>query len=135
MKITSTENISIELHSPEVNSQGWVDFYCVSLSGNELSANIRVTNHIYGESPIDFFNQLFQNRNGWEGEKSWSALEGEFQFFATSDKTGHITLTAKLCTGTWEPFWSTQVSLIIESGQLEHLICEAETFFHPTVIE
>mgnify|MGYP006141788917 FL=1 len=132
MKISSDNEISVEFHSPELNSEGWLEYYSLSLSGRAMNSTIRVCNSPYGESPSEFFSMLAANWQGWKGEKEWAALEGEYKMSAKSDSTGHITLTIKVWSGNWEPFWSSEVVMLIEAGQLEAIAHESKRFLYPT---
>ncbi|USD64111.1 DUF6228 family protein [Vibrio sp. SCSIO 43136] len=131
MKITSENGIMAEFHSPELDSSGWLGHYSLSLSGVAMSSTIRVTNPPYGESPLDYFSMLARNWKGWVGEKNWVALEGEYSLSAKADTTGHITLRIKIWSGSCEPFWSSEVALIIEAGQLKAIEDGFKSFLHP----
>jgi hypothetical protein len=131
MKITSDNEISVEFHSPELNSEGGLEYYSLSLCGRAMTSTIRVCNSPYGESPSDYIAVLANNWQGWEGEKDWAALEGEYIMSAKADNTGHITLTIKVWSGNWEPFWSSEVAMIIEAGQLESIAREFKAFLYP----
>lgn len=131
MKISSDNEISVEFHSPELNSESWLEYYSLSLSGRAMNATIRVCNSPYGESPSDFFSILASEWQGWEGEKEWAALEGEYKMSAKCDSTGHVTLIIKIWSGNWEPFWSSEVAMIIEAGQLEGIARESKSFLYP----
>lgn len=132
MKIRSDNEITVEFHSPEINSEGWLEYYSITLSGRAMNSTIRVFNAPYGESPSDYFDLLANNWQGWEGEKNWAALEGEYQMSATSDNLGHITLITKIWSSNWEPCWSSEVAIIIEAGQLEAIANEFKNFIYPT---
>lgn len=75
---------------------------------------------------------LAANWQGWDGEKEWVALAGEYKMSAKVCSTGYITLTIKVWSGNWEPFWSFEVGMIIEAGQLEAIVHESKRFLCPT---
>jgi len=57
-------------------------------------------------------------------------MEGELEIDATSDRTGHITLTVKMpeYAHATAP-WSAEARVLIEAGQLAAVAKEAEAFF------
>lgn len=132
MKISGDNEIFAEWHSPEVSADGWLDSYALTLSGREMQATVQVSNPPYGESPVDFFESLASNWQGWSGTKEWASLEGEYQLSAKTDSTGHITLSVRVWSGTWEPFWSSEVVIVIEAGQLEKIASNIRQFIYPT---
>jgi hypothetical protein len=73
-----------------------------------------VDNAPYGQSPVEFFDVLSKNWRGWEGKKSWRALEDEYRLSATMPKTGHVTLTAVLKFDIYH--WEAKAQLDIEAG-------------------
>lgn len=130
MKITGGD-ITVEFHSPEIDSTGWLKHYSLSLSGLTMSSTIRVSNPPYGDSPSDFFSMLASNWKGWAGAKNWGALEGEYYLTATADSTGHVSLSVKICSTSLKlPCWTTEVTLIIEAGELEFIANELDSFLN-----
>ncbi|WP_226705217.1 DUF6228 family protein [Microbulbifer elongatus] len=132
MNIVSQSGLSVELHSPELDSEGWVTHFCVSLKGEGLEAHLRVYNAPYGENIADFFSALAKDWRGWEGDKEWGSLEGECALWACTDSTGHVTLNIELQSSLCEPFWRTRIALIIEAGQLGEIARQAKRFVYPT---
>lgn len=128
--IQSDKETKLVLHSKRLNSDGWLDSYFVAIQARNFQAEIEVSNQPYGTSPDEFFETLAANWRGWEGEKSWGAIEGEYSLVATADSVGHITLIATLASDPFPPSWSGSISLILEAGQLEQLFCDAKRFFH-----
>ena len=67
----------------------------------------------------DFFRDLALNWKGWEGERHWSTLEGEFAICATSDHLGHIRLAFTLS----QPYTGLELqlkgALELEAGTLD----------------
>ena len=118
MKIISENQLMIEFHRPEFKPDGWMEYYTLSLSGRGMNSSVRVANQSYGETPLDFFKQLAE---GWDGEKVWSALEGEYSMSAKSDLTGHIYINFHIYSNLTEPYWSVQVAIVLESGQLDSI--------------
>ena len=53
---------------------------------------------------------------GWQGEKTWFAGEGQLYLSATSDRFGHVFLTAELVPG-WHDTWKTTVHFRLDVAQ------------------
>ncbi|ODX27808.1 DUF6228 family protein [Vibrio parahaemolyticus] len=128
MKIISENQLTIEFHCPEFNPEGWMEYYTLSLSGRGMNSSVRVTNEPYGENPLDFFKQLAEEWHGWEGEKVWSAMEGEYSMSAKSDLTGHVSINFQICSNLIEPYWNAQVAIVLESGQLDSIVIGLSEF-------
>jgi hypothetical protein len=124
--IESQPNLKLIFDQPKHNNDGWLESYQVSVISPGLTAKIRAENPPYGHSPVKLFEQMANDWDGWDGEKSWGAMEGEYNLVATSSKTGHITLSAEL-----EIYntWSTTAHVDIEAGQLETIAKKAKRFF------
>jgi len=77
------------------------DSFIVSVASGNWRGEIRASSFMTADLG-DFFRELALNWKGWEGERHWSTLEGEFSLCATSDHLGHIRLAFALsqpCTG------------------------------------
>jgi hypothetical protein len=94
--IESQPNLKLIFDQPKHNNDGWLESYQVSVISPGLTAKIRAENPPYGPSPVKLFEQMANDWDGWDGEKSWGAMEGEYNLVATSSKTGHVTLSAEL---------------------------------------
>lgn len=88
---------------------------------------------VYAFDPFDvnlvrFFEDLAENWKGFDGEKKWSSLEGEFGLDCTSDNLGHFALEATIRNN--EDTRYARKTIFIESGQLENISLEAKDFFN-----
>ena len=119
----------ITFHSKKYDENGWLSYYSVTLTAPTMSATIQVDNAPYSASPVDLFEKIANEWQGWKGEKTWHSLDGEFDLRATSDLTGHITLVASVYAGSFPPCSKMVSELEIESGQLDKYIKHAEEFF------
>ena len=111
------------------DSKEWLDSYSISLSSPNMKGAVRVYNHPYGTSPHEFFNSIARDWKGWSGEKSWGSLDGEFDLTAESDRTGHISIRARIFEGHNPPSAQLETRLILEAGQCENVAKEATKFF------
>lgn len=126
------KEISVSFHSPEVNTEGWLEKYSVTISARSMAATVQVENAPYGTNPVDFFERVSNEWQGWNGEKDWASIEGEFSLAAKSDSTGHIEVTTRLEPSFYAPCWSSEVTLVVEAGQLEPLYRKFKAFFYPS---
>jgi len=65
--------------------------------------------------------------SGWEGEKTWSDLEGRVRFVATSGSTGHVTLLTTIRGPNNED--TVEVHLKYEAGSLESMAKRLSALF------
>lgn len=115
-------------HSRQYADDGWVNAYVVELVARDLRASVLVENPGYGHPPTQLLKSLVPCWRGWEGRKRWTAMEGELEIDATSDRTGHITLLLSIPGNDAVP-WSAQAKILLEAGQLEEVSAAAEVFF------
>jgi hypothetical protein len=127
--LTSPNGISAKLLRGHVNEKGWLESYSVLLQAPTLSATRIVENPPYGQPPSILFRDMAAHWSGWEGAKTWCAIEGEFNLFAKCDLTGHVTLIFEFPSSPFLPTWSTRVELMVEAGQLDQLARDANAFF------
>lgn len=127
IRIGNDLDAQLVLDKPKFRADGWLSSYRVSLRSSKMNAEVIVDNAPYGDTPVEFFETLNDNWKGWEGEKSWGALEGEYWLSATISKTGHVTLTA--CLNVNPYLWTAAAKLDIEAGQLEVLKNRVRRFF------
>jgi len=128
-EIKGDKEYSIVFGDRSYDCKGWLTHYTVRLYSPNMNGTVRVENSPYGNSPVDLFKSIENEWRGWEGEKSWGSLEGEFDLSAHSDNTGHITLTARIFSGHYVPSSRLETELIIESGQSDIIAKQAEEFF------
>ena len=65
--------------------------FLVTVKNYEIQAETRASSY-RAASLTEFFRDIAENWRGWQGEKRWTTLEGELEFTATADKTGHVRL-------------------------------------------
>ncbi len=103
------------------------DYFEASLHG----AGFQGRGRVYAEEPSHmgaFFRDLATHWQGWKGQKQWGSLEGELQFTATSDSTGHTTLGVRLRSGPYPFDWILTAALLVDAGQLESIANKMEEF-------
>lgn len=88
--------MQVVFHSRSYADDGWLDAYIVDLVARDLRASVRVENPGFGAPPAQLLLALVPCWRGWDGKKSWRAIEGELEIDATSDRTGHVTLVVRI---------------------------------------
>jgi hypothetical protein len=88
---------------------------CVSVYELEKNETIRGLGRL--------FESLARDWRGWEGERIWSSLEGEFQVAALHDGLGTIELVVRLghLDPTTDGLWQATASLFVDAGGLDTL--------------
>src|SRR5688572_28385461 len=124
-------NASIELSEQEgLAEPGGTEFYRVTLRENEFEASIRV----YAFDPTEdglpkFFASLGRDWKGWDGERRWSSLEGEFELRCEHDSTGHVITTATIRSNRYGHGWMGEIRFDIAGGKLDKIAAEVDLFF------
>ena len=109
-------------------------YYRVTISG----PNFHGAATAYEYNPGDlkaFFDDLAANWRGWLGKKEWRSLEGELSLSATSDSTGHVTLSARIRSGPYPFDWGLSAVLLVEAGQLDGIAASIAAFLNDSPAE
>jgi endo-1,4-beta-mannosidase len=70
-------------------------------------------------SPGVMFRDMASQWKGWKGTKSWQDLDGRVTLDATSDSTGHTTISVELVGG--DDVSKLRVAIQFEAGQLDDM--------------
>ena len=105
------------------------EYFEVHISGPNVSAHARVYGYMSSGLP-ELFESLAQNWKGWDGERLWSSLEGEFSLSATADRLGHIWLGYRLRGDVGGQTWELKGRLLLESGQLDAIARDIRAFWN-----
>ena len=105
------------------------EYFRVTIKSRHLSS----FTDVYAFDPFDsnlvkFFEDLARNWKGFDGEKEWSSLEGEFSLSCSTDNLGHFALEATIRNN--EDTRYARKTFLIESGQLEKIALETKIFFN-----
>jgi hypothetical protein len=104
------------------------DYYRITLNGPDLRGACLVYAYEPASHLSEFFRDLATNWRGWQGKKEWSSLKGELRFTATSDSTGHTSLSVLLRSGPYPFDWSLSAVLLVDAGNLEQIASQVEKF-------
>jgi Family of unknown function (DUF6228) len=104
------------------------EYYEVQVSGPNVSARQQVYGYA-GTGLPELFESLAHNWKGWDGEKLWPSLEGEFSLSATAERLAHVRLGYRLCGDVvGKETWELKGSLFPEAGQLDAIAREMRAF-------
>jgi Family of unknown function (DUF6228) len=106
------------------------DRWQVTLILPGLSASAEVDAVAYdGEHTLGLlFRRLADDWRGWEGERTWRSLEGDFDLAATHDGLGHVALEVRLRSGPYAADWLATGTLSLDAGQLDAVARDAAAF-------
>jgi len=97
------------------------------------SPEVRVSKRVWGYSDCELFVDLFESMaaewRGWEGEKIWSSIEGEFSVSGASDKKGHIRLKLGFTKFEGSEPWKLESILNLEAGLIDGIAKKLRSFF------
>lgn len=109
------------------------DHFKARISGAHFDGTVTVY-YSEPENLAAYFRDLAINWRGWQGKKAWSSLEDDLEFSASSDSTGHITLSTQLRDGPYPFGWSLSTTLLLEAGTLEQIASDVEKFVKHNLI-
>ncbi len=100
------------------------------MTNPEYSGAVHVSAFTDAHGLPNFFEVIAKNWKGWQGEKEWSSIDGEFTIIAKSDKLGHISLAIEMRQdfGETEP-WRLKATVVVDAGQLDDIAKDAKDFF------
>ena len=129
IEIIGENNHRISFSDPVYREDGYLSFYTVEITAFGLRAELKIENSAYGDDPSNFFEELSEFRNGWEGVKDIQIGSGDLIMRAKCDLSGHITLGAKLSTGYSPPSLDVEIMLQVELGKIDALSGKFNAFF------
>ena len=107
------------------------DYFHVELKGFEISASAGVWAYTDANGLNEFFQELGCFEKPWQGQRSWSSLEGDFSLSETCTSLGNVTFRVALLGLQGAPEeWRAETGLVTELGQLEKIAKQAEIFFN-----
>ena len=126
-EIFNGPDLKVAFTDPEFSDDSWLTSYLFTILGRGITANVRVDNPPYGQSPFVLFEQMNNEWSGWKEPKGWCAMEGECNLRATYETRGHIILSAGIDNQSGS--WSANANIDIEAGELDSLARLAKAFF------
>jgi len=107
------------------DSSSLSESFLVTIKSHEIRAETRASSY-RSVSLAEYFRDIAENWRGWNGRKHWATLEGELEFTATSDKTGHVRLGFSLRPPYTGFHWEVRGALELEAGQLDAIAEEVQ---------
>jgi len=129
LEVKGSQGYKMLFHSREHDKNKWLSYYSVTLIAPSMEATVRVDNAPYGVSPVNLFSEISEQWKGWEGEKSWGSLEGEFNLSVKNDSVGHVIFFTSVQTEAYPQNSKMVIEFEVELGQLEYLKKQAVEFF------
>jgi hypothetical protein len=76
----------------------------------------------------DFFAQLYEERLGWEDERTWQSRAGAMRLAVTHDGINTVHVVAALEGGGIEPRWRVSAELFTDPGIFQQLAANARLY-------
>ena len=96
------------------------DSFSAVLENVNFSARTSVSMYLSGP-PTTLFDEMARDWMGWEGTKTWAALEDELRIEASADHKGHTSLVVTMRDYCDPANWRLKATLELEAGQLLEL--------------
>ena len=128
---SSRNDYELTLSLPQpLGSRQPVEYLQVNLNGNQIAASSSKV-YIYEASQLaSFFSDLAVYWKGWEGEKQWQSVEGDFLLGCRSNSRGHVAVRVTLKSGPYEDDWSVTAIIHIDAGQLGEIASKVRDLLH-----
>ena len=122
---------SIELSEREgLEKRDGTEFYRVTLRENAFEASARVyAFDPNGNGLAIYFGGLSDEWMGWDGARTWSSLEGEFELSCEHDGIGNIATTATLQSNPTGYGWTGIIKFDVAAGDLKRIASDVASFF------
>jgi len=105
------------------------DYFVASIEGDGPQASARVWGYTDCHLLVDLFASIARDWQGWQGERTWASIEGEFRITITTTRLGRVTLMVYLAHTDGEDDWRLTVPIFTEAGQLEAIARRCASFF------
>jgi hypothetical protein len=112
--IIGSYETKLQLSRTDRDRNGTPTTIVAGLDGPGLSASIAAYDSRYGELAI-FFEELADSWRGWEGKRTFSSLEGEFDIAARHD--GHVRLAVRLRRVDDPGLWTVHAEVTVDPGE------------------
>ena len=100
-----------------------------SIEGDGPQASVRVWGYTDCDLLVDLFESVARDWRGWQGERAWASIEGEFRIGVSTNSTGKVTIAVQLSCDDGEDNWRLTIPVFSEAGQLEGIARQVATFF------
>jgi uncharacterized protein DUF6228 len=104
----------LHLSCTDRGRDGIATIIVAGLDGPGLSASVAACDDRYGQFAV-FFEALADSWRGWEGERTFNSLEGEFEVAARHD--GHVRLAIRLRRVDGPSLWTVHAEVTVDPGE------------------
>jgi hypothetical protein len=112
--IIGSQETKLALSCSERDRDGIPTIITAALDGPGLAASMAAYDDRYGALAV-FFDDLAASWRGWDGERAFYSLEGEFELVARHD--GHVRLAVGLRRVDGPGLWIVQTELAVDPGE------------------
>jgi hypothetical protein len=112
--ITGSHETKLQLSCTDRDRDGIPTIILAGLDGPGLSAAVAAYDNQYGELAV-FFEALADSWRGWEGQRTFSSLEGEFEIKARHD--GHVRLAFRLRRVNGPGLWTLHADVAVDPSE------------------
>jgi hypothetical protein len=129
----SHEDPSVEIRSSRgvrsLRFHSWGgNYFIASIEGIGPQAAVGVwDNHC--ELLVHLFESIARDWRGWQGERTWASIEGEFRIAVSTSSTGTVTIAVELASNERDDDWRLSIPVFAEAGQLESIARRVASFF------
>ena len=106
------------------------DYFHVSIENPIFSGTVRAWGYTDAHGLVRLFDSLAKDWKGWNGNRDWETIEGEFKISCSHDGLGHIRMSVEIQQdfGSDEP-WKLKAGLIVDAMQLDQIAKDAKNLF------
>jgi hypothetical protein len=100
----------------------------LTLPGLTATAEVDSFSH-NGEHTLGIlFRRLSDDWRGWDGERTWTSIEGGLDLAASHDGLGHVALRVRVRSGLYGDAWTARGVIWLDAGQLGRVAREVAAF-------
>ncbi|MDQ2730252.1 MAG: DUF6228 family protein [Armatimonadota bacterium] len=125
--VTGDKQLQFSDRTPAARHQD-VEYIHVHLQGRDVPNCSSKIDLYYGSDLVEFFKELSDQWQGWEGEKKWESTDHSLILTATSDRLGHISLEVEISSGSFPLEWMLRTTIALEAGGLERIAADVKEF-------
>lgn len=105
------------------------DYFTASFESPELRTSRRVWGYTDCEFLVNLFEYMAKEWKGWEGEQTWTSIEGEFGLSCSSDRQGHVRIKLFFVQFEGMEPWKAEPTLNLEAGLMDEIAKNMRKFF------
>ena len=105
------------------------DYFTATITGDPVSATKKVWGYTDTQFLVEMFEGIARDWTGWEGERAFESIEGDFRVAATSDRLGPVVLTVSLRSNDLDDHWWAEAPIFLDAGSLDAVARQVDAFF------